>query len=74
MFAIEKDVPVAAEARGAPVYPFAAMEPGDSFLVPDDSGRAPNTVRRSAGAWGTRHGMKMTVRKVPGGLRVWRLA
>ena len=52
-------------------YGFCAMEPGDSFLVPEPERW--NSVRVAASAYGKRHGQNWTTRKVEGGLRVWRL-
>lgn len=71
MYEIEKNIPV--QAHGNSVYPFASMEPGDSFFVPDGDVKF-NTVRRAVAEWGQRKNVKMTARKAPGGLRVWRVA
>lgn len=75
-YVIEKGVPVV-DSRGRPnVYPFGQMEIGDSFFASKDTDKSlhMNTVRRAASAWATRHGVKMIVRKVEGGVRIWRVA
>ena len=76
MYAIEKNVPVAASTQGGIVYPFRDMEPGDSFLVPTEraGGNHMNTPRRAATQYAKRHGIKLVTRKVDGGLRIWRVA
>ena len=71
---IETGIPLP-PANGAK-YPFATMNVGDSFFVPFD-GEDPNTVRERigspAGQWSRRHEQKFTVRRVAGGMRVWRI-
>jgi hypothetical protein len=70
-FVIEKGVPVA--AHGNAIYPFGEMEVGDSFILPNGAGNA-SSFRRSAALWAARNNAKVTIRKVDGGLRVWRLS
>jgi hypothetical protein len=79
-FTIDKNVPVPASTAGrGPVYPFTDMQVGDSFLVPVAAGEA--ATKRAAGLSRAASmnakknaGRKYTVRKVEGGVRVWRLA
>jgi len=70
-FVIEKGVPVA--PPGNSIYPFGELDVGDSFLLPTGAGNA-SAFRRSASLWAARHGAKVTIRKVDGGVRVWRTA
>lgn len=61
--------------KGVPLprrYPFADMQVGDSFLVPEGVKRS--NVSVAAKRYGDRHGAAFTVRKVPEGLRCWRIA
>ena len=62
--------------KGVPLpkrYPFAGMQVGDSFLVPDDVKRT--TVSIAAMRYGRKHGMRFTIRLTPERkLRCWRLA
>jgi len=48
------------------------MESNDSFFVPCDPGGVFST-RQSIYASAKRAGVKVSVRKMPGGLRVWRV-
>lgn len=72
MYAIETDIPVPPRAgRGRPsIYPWAAMKPGDSFLVSDaakiNSVRV-NAIKRSKGK------TRFLAAKVAEGVRVWRV-
>lgn len=71
MFKVEKNVPVPAQTIRAK-YPFALMEPSDSFVVPN--GRA-KQVRSAASNHAKRFGGKFKTRTLPGGdLRIWRKA
>ncbi len=52
-------------------YPFASMKIGDSFFAPN---LIASKVRASAGAYAQRFpGFFFSVRKVEGGIRVWRV-
>lgn len=72
---IEKNVPVPAPA---PVqrrqYPYADMEVGDSVFIPYEGSTQNSTEAAYARVYGSRHSKRFTVRKVEGGLRVWRTA
>jgi hypothetical protein len=53
------------------LWPFAKMEVGDSFVVPDYAKRA--SVYIAAKRFGDKHGMKFATRKTPeGSYRIWR--
>lgn len=83
MYEIRKNVPVAPHAntghrRGGwkPIYPFADMEVGDSFIVPFED-RTPKNVMRhriSSAAMHRKktHGGNFTVRTTNDGIAVWR--
>jgi len=62
---VESNIPMPSK------FPFAGMEVGDSFLVPEGVLRA--TVTVAALRYGRKNGMKFTVRKVPEGFRCWRV-
>jgi hypothetical protein len=71
MYKIEKNIPVPHSSKGRKQrYPFASMEPGDSFLVADKELEA--KVRMSANGYGYRHSKRFVVRLVDEGVRVWR--
>lgn len=73
MFEIEKHIPIPQTRRGRKQrYPFATMEPGDSFLVADKE--LESKVRMSANGYGYRHSKRFVVRLVDEGVRVWRAA
>ena len=65
---IEKNVPIPIGYNHQP-YPLADMEIGDSFLITNPS----PYIRSNIWAWSRKHARKFTVRKVPGGTRVWRI-
>jgi len=75
---IERDVPL--PERGAKTkakYPFAKMKIGDSFLVRAPGGYCSALSSRVGQAANYRAkaypGERYTTRRVPGGLRVWRI-
>jgi hypothetical protein len=81
MFQIESGIPLPATTRiGAgrkgSKYPFASMETGTSFFVEDgDEPVKDSTLRSAIGAFNKSNpdsGRKFAVRKVEGGVRVWR--
>jgi hypothetical protein len=67
---IEKGIPL--EHTSGRKYLWAQMENNDSFFVPCDPGGVFST-RQSIYASAKRAGVKVSVRKMPGGLRVWRV-
>jgi hypothetical protein len=72
-FKIEKTVPIPkTSGKGGGIYPFATMEVGDSFLIPDGSKNI-NSVRSAVTQAARRNGRKFTTRLTDSGLRVWRI-
>lgn len=69
---IEKGVPLPHERSGHGVIPgmLMQMEVGDSIRF---SGTYRHTIAQAAGRVGDRMGWVFTVRKQPGGYRVWRV-
>ena len=77
-FEIEKGVEVPNPGRGRSDarYPWAYMEPGDSFVLEcsaEDRGKVQNSVASSGRNYTRRHrpGCIVVTRKVENGLRVW---
>lgn len=76
MIEINKGVPMPAIAGGRKIYPFGAMEIGESFFVP---GVKSKKVSAAAGAYQGRHGnlKKFSTRTVTEngvlGVRCWRV-
>jgi hypothetical protein len=63
---IEKNIPLPIK------YPFAQMEVGDSFLLPEGMKR--NAASVAAMRYGNPLGRRFTIRKTPEGFRCWRVA
>ena len=78
-FMIEEDVPMPKRQGGrtGSKYPFAALDVGQSFMVPDTQDKEVNvgTLRSALGAFKKRNpdSGKFSVRSVDGGVRVWRV-
>lgn len=72
-YRIEQDVPMPPSRGGAALYPFGQLDVGDSFYFTGEPYQN-TSFRRSASAYGTRNGVKLTVRKDGDGLRCWRIA
>ena len=74
MIAVEKSIPIFDKNLCVPRgrYPWRAMEVGDSFFV--QTGARSSVLPQAAHEAGKRLGMKFSVRRVEGGLRVWRTA
>lgn len=77
-FVLENDVPLMGRKgggrSGTSKYPFASMEPGQSFLVGEEV--KAGTIRSAIGAFMKTHkeeGYKFAVRQTEDGLRVWRV-
>ena len=75
MFAIEKGVPFPESPTaisGPVISAMRAMEPGDSFALPlagkNEDGLRSNIYTRAKSI-----GIKVTIRKMDGSLRVWRV-
>ncbi len=77
-FAIEKGIPLAGGGGGGrnSVYPFAEMEPGDSFFVPHRTAKSLGSVVTARNRRGKKDGSgkRFSARTVDGGVRVWRVA
>lgn len=70
-FKIEKGVPAPKpRMKGLGIDQFRQMEVGDSFVVPSERGR---TFRGNAYNIARRIGIEVTIRRVDGGVRVWRV-
>lgn len=66
----ESELPTARNGRAR--YPFAQMEPGQSFVAPPSENKG---VRSAAHSYGKRHGQTFTCRRQDdGAVRVWRTA
>lgn len=71
-YMIEKDIEIPEARNGRSRYPFAQMEPGDTFAVPAEENKG---VRSAAHSYGKRHNQTFTCRRQPDGkVRVWRVA
>lgn len=67
MYKVESGIPIPG------MYPFASMNVGDSFELPDPAKRT--TVAVAVYRYAKEHGKKFTIRKTPTGeLRCWRVA
>jgi len=71
MVKIDKDIPAPpARKNRVSKYPLLALEVGESFVVdPDDI----HAIRSRLSALGAKHNRKFTARKIPVGLRIWRI-
>lgn len=73
-YKIDKGIPMPDPTRNRPTkrYPIRDMKVGDSFIIPTKElpKHVGQSVRNSAGYYGR----KVSVRKVKGGVRVWRTA
>jgi hypothetical protein len=74
-FVIEKNVPLPKNpgrrgGRGGGIYPFDALEVGDSVVI---SGAKINSMMRAASLWAKRRGKRVCTRKISEtSIRVWR--
>jgi hypothetical protein len=72
-FKIENGVPLPPETRGRPVvYDWGKMKVGNSVLIKTDSEAKIASARTAASAYGRRHKMRFTSRRVSKGIRIWR--
>jgi hypothetical protein len=68
---IEKGIPLPPASGPMPLVQRELMEVGDSYFMP---GEVAANERNRAHAWSRYHpGFKFCVRKVEGGVRVWRI-
>lgn len=76
-FKLEKAIPIPKRQTHFPRrYPWAEMEVGDSFFVNKKSlGVDSRTLGNAGNNWAKRHELpnRYSCRKVPGGVRVWRI-
>jgi hypothetical protein len=75
MITIDKGIPVPTMRIRPSKYPWADMDVGDSFLVEataEEMKARSASISRGATAAAKQLGRKFTVRKVDGGVRVWR--
>lgn len=71
-YPIEKNIPMAkTRAQRQRKYPIREMKVGDSFLVPEKD--VIKNLSQSVRNVAAEHGHKIAVRKVDGGVRVWRV-
>ncbi len=71
-YKVDKDIPIPPARSTLARYPFADMEPGDTFAVPAEENKK---VRLAAHSYGKRHGKAFTIRRQEDGtVRVWRTA
>ena len=70
-YQITKGLPIPKISAGRPaIYPFAALEVGDSFSAGNEEA---GKVRRAASAFSRNHKVRFTVRKEGEGVRCWRI-
>lgn len=72
--AIDRNIPIPPPGHASEIaafYPWGDLLPGDSFLMQTDNpNNATNAARQAARK---RPGWKFTTRKLPEGVRVWRV-
>ena len=71
-YQLEQNIPVP-QSRGAPLYPFRHLKVGDSVLY--ECAEAPAKLRACKAAYrlAAHHGWHIIARKLPDGVRVWRI-
>ena len=79
MFQIESgvEIPPQAQPLRKMKYPFNQLNVGDSFVFPvgpdEDREAVQNRLQSAAANWGRSRGMRFVTRRVPQGIRVWRI-
>lgn len=69
---IEKGIPIPTQGRGRPsVFPFEAMEVGDSIFVPVKTDKEKARAIGRTAMYARKHGVKFKTRTVEGGIRIW---
>lgn len=71
MYEIENGIPIQSKLENLRKYPLREMEVGDSFFIPSVG---TNKIGGRFSYLALRLGIKITVRNVDGGVRVWRIA
>lgn len=69
LYLIDNNMPMPPIKRSR-LYPFANMQPGDSFKVPREQD---HRLRSAAYYYARKHGMKFTVARMEDGVRCWRV-
>jgi hypothetical protein len=72
-FKIEKGVPIPPRRGRQSKYPVAELGSGESFLVPVGAFKKPQSVVSTLYAAAKRSGVKVSVRIMDDGVRVWRI-
>jgi hypothetical protein len=72
-FKIEKGVPIPPRRGRKSKYPVASLKDGESFLVPTGSFKKAQSVVSTLYAAAKRVGIKVSVRIMNDGVRVWRV-
>jgi len=77
MIKIDKNIPIPEKQPKASKYPFLGMKKGDSFFIEMDNqsqlqyNRLTSSIRTSKKRMGQDY--RITLRKVEGGIRCWRM-
>jgi hypothetical protein len=75
MYAIEQNIPIPKSNHGArPQYGFSRLEIGESMLIPYATEDEAFKARKAAQRCATYHAWKVITRKLPEGVRIWRVA
>jgi hypothetical protein len=74
MFFVEKYVPLPEPRDGYTRYPLDLMDVTDSFFAADADAEQTHRIRTQANYHKRKYHREYTVRQVPGGIRVWRVA
>jgi hypothetical protein len=74
MYLIDKSVPLPDARAGYTRYPLDLMEVADSFFAADLDTEQTHRIRTQANYYKRKYHREYTVRQVPGGVRVWRIA
>lgn len=72
-FKVEKGVPIPPRRGRKSKYPVATLKDGESFLVPSGSFKKAQSVVSTLYAAAKRVGIKVSVRIMGDGVRVWRV-
>ncbi len=77
MYTIEQGIEIPKKEVGRPkqAFPYQQMRVGDSFLIKQNGGgkKTLHLKRVEAFAQARKHGIAITTRSVPGGIRVWKI-
>ena len=74
MYVIDKNIPIPVAKHGAkPQYGFSRLEIGDSMLIPYTTEDEAFKARKAAQRCATYYAWKIVTRKLPEGVRIWRV-